>query len=209
MEIISHRGYWKKLDEKNLPVSFFRSFQLGFGVETDIRDYKGELVISHDIPDSKSMLLTDFFEINKETNCDRKLALNIKADGLYCLVADKIGAFGITNYFVFDMSVPDTLDYAKKRLPFFSRQSEYEPVPILYNETSGIWLDAFNYEWYNDKTIKDHLEKGKSVAIVSSEIHNRDQLVLWDWIRKTHLHKLSQLILCTDFPEEAVSFFKD
>jgi len=41
MLVISHRGYWKELAEKNRPIAFERSFALGFGTETDIRDYKG------------------------------------------------------------------------------------------------------------------------------------------------------------------------
>ena len=50
MKILSHRGYWKAPIEKNTREAFVRSFALGFGTETDIRDYMGELVISHDIP---------------------------------------------------------------------------------------------------------------------------------------------------------------
>ena len=60
MEILSHRGYWKNEGEKNTKIAFERSFQLGFGTETDIRDYKGELVISHDIADSSCMKLEAF-----------------------------------------------------------------------------------------------------------------------------------------------------
>ena len=49
MEILSHRGYWQCPEEKNQEVAFSRSFDLGFGCETDLRDYGGEIVISHDM----------------------------------------------------------------------------------------------------------------------------------------------------------------
>jgi nucleoside-diphosphate-sugar epimerase len=49
MNIISHRGFWLKDEEKNTIQAFERSFEFGFGTETDIRDYKGELVISYDM----------------------------------------------------------------------------------------------------------------------------------------------------------------
>ena len=38
MIIISHRGYWKDAAEKNRPVAFARSFDLGYGTETDVRE---------------------------------------------------------------------------------------------------------------------------------------------------------------------------
>ena len=50
MKILSHRGFWREVAEKNKLVAFDYSFSLGFGTETDVRDFGGELVISHDIP---------------------------------------------------------------------------------------------------------------------------------------------------------------
>ncbi len=38
MIILSHRGYWKEVSEKNKPIAFERSFSLGLGTETYIRD---------------------------------------------------------------------------------------------------------------------------------------------------------------------------
>ena len=50
MIILSHRGYWKLEEERNRAAAFQRSFDLGYGTETDIRDIQGKLVISHDMP---------------------------------------------------------------------------------------------------------------------------------------------------------------
>lgn len=88
MKIISHRGYWKNNSEKNTKISFERSFRLGFGTETDIRDFNGNLVISHDIPTNTSISIDDFFEIyNRHSNSI--LALNIKSDGLQSILKKK------------------------------------------------------------------------------------------------------------------------
>ena len=62
MLIISHRGYWGQNVNKNTKDAFKRSFNLGFGTETDIRDHDGTLVISHDPADSDSLLANLFFE---------------------------------------------------------------------------------------------------------------------------------------------------
>ena len=65
IEVISHRGLWKKLEEQNTIEAFYDSLEAGFGIETDIRDNCGDLVISHDIPTQTNSILTvdDFFNL--------------------------------------------------------------------------------------------------------------------------------------------------
>lgn len=208
MDIISHRGYWKSEEEKNKGISFERSFKLGYGTETDIRDYKGELVISHDIPNEACMSIDDFFKIYMDNlNLDLILALNIKSDGLQLKLKEKLVEFGIEKYFVFDMSIPDTLGYLKNNVTTFSRHSEYEPIPAFFNECQGIWLDAFGVCWYDAQLISTHIENGKNVAIVSPELHNRNHVELWEYLKFNKFHQLDNIILCTDLPEEATKFF--
>jgi glycerophosphoryl diester phosphodiesterase len=208
MEIISHRGYWKSKNEKNSTTAFKRSFKMGFGTETDIRDFKGELVISHDIANSSSMKLSSFFEFYIDHNKPNlTLALNIKADGLYEKLYEQIKKFGIKNYFVFDMSVPDTLSYLNKQVQFFSRQSEYEKTPVFYENCIGIWLDCFESSWFNKEIVLGHLNNHKKVAIVSSELHKRSSKELWRFIKSNKLHNEENIILCTDIPEEAKFYF--
>lgn len=109
MEIISHRGYWLELHERNQPVAFHRSFDLGFGTETDVRDCAGRLLISHDMPTGDEMTLDDLLDIMGGRNLP--LAINIKADGLAKAIAAKFTERGHTNWFVFDMAVPDMRSY--------------------------------------------------------------------------------------------------
>lgn len=207
MKIISHRGYWRKNSEKNTEISFERSFSLGFGTETDLRDYLGEIVISHDIPDKNVISLNKLSSIYNKFDKNLPLALNIKADGLQHKLKSSLQTFGIENYFVFDMSIPDTLGYLKGGIKFFSRQSEYEPTPAFYNECDGIWLDSFNEIWYDFHLVRNHLENGKKVAIVSPDLHKRDVYSFWNRIKENGVHFWDNLILCTDTPEEAKFFF--
>lgn len=208
MEIISHRGYWKSNEEKNTIKSFENSFLKNFGTETDIRDSQGELVISHDVPITNSVLLSDFFNLYKEINCNKTLALNIKSDGLQDKVLFLIQKYQITNYFIFDASVPDSISYIKKGLNFFTRHSELEKHPVLYNESIGIWLDSFYSNWYDFDVIKTHLQNQKKVAIVSSELHKRNYIELWRMLKENNSINYEDIILCTDLPEDANIFFK-
>ena len=70
MIILSHRGCWNRDSEKNSIKAFEASFSLGFGVETDLRDYNGEIVISHEIPDEECMSVDNFFKIYNKYQLD-------------------------------------------------------------------------------------------------------------------------------------------
>lgn len=203
MEIISHRGYWIKQNEKNSIQAFHRTFNMGFGTETDIRDSNGQIVISHDIPMGGEMLFDNFCAISKESNCT--LALNIKSDGLAKKVKEIINLNNIQNWFVFDMSIPDMISYINIGCPVFTRLSDIESIPYLLNESIGVWLDSFQSDWYNEKTITDLLGKGKKVCIVSPELHGRESDNNWNMLMNLTFHK--DLILCTDYPEKAKLYF--
>ncbi|ENU21837.1 hypothetical protein F993_03766 [Acinetobacter proteolyticus] len=203
MEILSHRGYWQAEHEKNTLVAFQRSFDLDFGTETDIRDQMGRLVISHDIPISQSMYLSDF--LNLLGSKSLYLALNIKADGLAKPLLQTMNEYPSLNWFVFDMSIPDMKVYLDLNIPVFTRISEVERHPIWLEQSSGIWLDAFYTDWYSVELIESFLSQGKKVCIVSSELHGRSQKDLWEKIYS--LKKSPNLILCTDYPELARNFF--
>jgi len=211
MQIISHRGYWNLVTEKNTIIAFERSFKLGFGTETDIRDFNGELVISHDIPNSsieQLIYVDDFFKLYKSIGNNLPLALNIKSDGLQEMLKNLIIKYDISNYFVFDMSIPDTLGYMKRDIKYFSRQSEFEIMPSLYKECKGVWLDEFVNHWITPEIIEEHLKINKLVCIVSPELHGRNNIQEWANYKNFITNQFSEnLILCTDNPEDAKKYF--
>ncbi len=207
MLLLSHRGYWKSAEEKNRINAFERSFALGFGTETDLRDYRGALVISHDIADEHSLPLADFFDLYRQMGTNLPLALNIKADGLQAKLESALDRYAIRNYFVFDFSIPDGLLYLNAGQPIFTRQSEYEAQPAFYAQASGVWMDGFHGDWMQEQEIAQHLDAGKRVCLVSPELHQRPHLALWQRLAALPFVSVDALILCTDYPEEARRFF--
>ncbi|NQU33604.1 MAG: hypothetical protein HQ521_10245 [Bacteroidetes bacterium] len=207
MIIISHRGYWIKPEEKNTIQSFNNTTKKGFGTETDIRDFDSELVISHDIANKDNLRFNSILESFKNSNL--LLALNIKADGLQNLLQQSINQYKISNYFVFDMAIPDTILYINMGFNVFCRQSEFEPYIPFYDEIKGIWLDSFKKTWYNSGLVNKHIINGKQVCIVSDELHKRDHLSQWQFLKSWSIIQNNNLILCTDYPEEAKLFFKN
>lgn len=208
MKILSHRGYWKEPTEKNSPTAFSRSFQLGIGTETDLRDLSGSLVISHDPPSEHVMKADQFFGIYKGFLGDLPLALNIKADGLQNMLRAALDKHQIDNYFVFDMSVPDALLYVQGGFKMFTRQSELEREPSLYDEAAGVWVDGFFSDWIDEATIEGHLNKDKAVCLVSPELHKREHRSWWVWLAGSQVVQSDNIMLCTDYPEDAGEFFK-
>lgn len=208
MIVLSHRGYWKEVSEKNEPIAFERSFLLSFGTETDIRDYKGELVISHDIADEKCISVKEMLEIYNKYDSTLPLALNIKADGLQIKLKELLEEYKIENYFVFDMSVPDGLGYLKNNIKAFTRESEYEKTPSFYDEAFGVWLDEFQGHWIDKEVIGKHIKNGKQICIVSPDLHKREYKKEWQHYKEIEKELgVNSIMMCTDFPEEAKEFF--
>src|ERR1700744_3495074 len=127
MQLLAHRGHWLEPSEKNSVTAFERARSGGYGIETDLRDRDGEIVASHDPATREAVPLAWFLEAYAAQGPHTPLALNIKADGLQGALAQLLARHRVQNYFVFDMSIPDTLHYLRAGIPAFVRLSEYEP----------------------------------------------------------------------------------
>lgn len=227
MIILAHRGLNKEFNagfvesktkaefskgcSGNTLSGFQQSFALGCGVEIDIRDHCGKLVVSHDMPNASILPFEAFLEIYKKHGNNLPLALNIKADGLCMTLKSLLDKYQVANYFVFDMSVPDMIPYAKSAMSIFTRQSEYEAEPAFYAESKGVWLDEFFKHWINEYVILSHIKNKKQVCIVSPDLHGREFLREWeDYKRIVEKHKLqNEIMLCTDYASVARRFFHE
>lgn len=205
--LLSHRGCWKQGLAKNSMAAMERSFAQGYGIETDIRDVAGQLVISHDVPTSPCPSLREVLDaaVRASPQAPLTLALNVKADGLTELLLAELARQPRLDCFVFDMAVPDMRAYLKAGIPTFTRLSEVEPTPAWLEQSQGVWLDAFGSEWYSMEVIRKLLDSGKRVCVVSPELHGRAHADLWQQLKPLWNH--SQLTLCTDFPDDALHYF--
>ncbi|MDA9000667.1 hypothetical protein N9J66_01230 [Gammaproteobacteria bacterium] len=208
MEIISHRGFWSNENDKNSLAAFKRSFNSGYGTETDIRDLDGTIVISHDMPSYKSppITLEDFFALYNQY-APTTLALNVKADGLQNSVKKLIDRYMIKNYVLFDMSIPDLIQTSKCELKFLTRLSEYESDNYFDAFSNGVWVDEFDDLWVTPEIISKLTQRHHRVFIVSPELHGRNPLSKWESIKQYNIHKLNNIVLCTDLPDRATEFY--
>lgn len=208
MKFIAHRGFWIDESEKNTQVAFERALGHGFGIETDVRDFNGALVISHDIADSEAMTYRQFVDIvNRYPAQD--IAMNIKADGLQSLLESY--NFINKNYvYYFDMSVPDAIGFNKNNMIFFTRYSDVERQACLLEFASGVWLDNFSGPELDVSALDSFIAAGKKVTLVSPELHRFEFKNYWMTL-KHYLQRKKEsnplISLCTDFPTKAKEFF--
>jgi glycerophosphoryl diester phosphodiesterase len=202
MIVLSHRGYWTEAREKNTEGAFMLSFDSGYGTETDVRDCLGSLVISHDMPTGDAIPFARFLALHGGRPLP--LALNVKADGLATPLCAAVRAADAPDWFVFDMSIPDTRSYFAAEAPVFMRMIEVEQSPPWLDRAAGVWLDAFESDWYSMDLLRRQLDE-RRVCVVSPELHGRDPRALWDSIGPLADHP--GLLLCTDRPAAATDFF--
>jgi hypothetical protein len=208
VSMLSHRGLWERPEERNTLGAFTRSFEAGFGTEVDVRDHDRALVISHDPPSGPTLLLEEVLDSHRRIGPALPLALNVKSCGLAAALAELLARYGVASSFVFDMAVPDALDYANRGLAAFTRVSEYEEEPAFYALASGVWVDCFREDWIGDAAVSPHLAAGKSVALVSPELHRRPHEAVWKRWAAAAWAKHPRVYLCTDHPEAARRAFE-
>ena len=207
IEILAHRGFPQN---DNSFDSLKNAFDNGFGIETDVRDSNGFLVISHDPPNKGEELLTleDLFKYYSDHNLKSTLALNIKSSGLEDLLLQLLTKYKIFNYFCFDLTIPDMLNYYKK-VKYYIRFSEVEPINSLIMESDGIWVDLFKPENTNFSILDELATNNKSLAFVSPELHGENYLKYWQHIVRLHnLYPDLVIYICTDIPQKFKEILK-
>ena len=209
--ILSHRGFFSHSCEQNTLLAFKRAIDFGFGIETDLREHNGQLIICHDLLpiNCSPILFSSLIKLLKFSSHPFKIALNIKSDGLLDLIKSELLGSGLNNldFFVFDMSIPETIKYMNSSIPFYSRISEYELHPQFLSKARGLWIDNFTGSFSQTLYALKYLDLGFFTTIVSSELHLRDHLILWSQLKQSGLYLHPCFQLCTDYPIHAANFF--
>jgi hypothetical protein len=192
--ILAHRGRWDNEVGPNSASSIQAAFQNGFGVETDIRDLDGQIVISHD-----PCLGTSYESFLDFLNAESRFAINIKSDGLLRQLRNYNELIRQSSSFVFDCSFPELLKYKQAGIAHAVRISEFErDIPW---KPDFLWLDAFESDWWlEDETVSRQMESTPTI-VVSPELHKRDQNRVWERVLELRSSGLD-ISICTDFPDQ-------
>lgn len=209
--ILAHRGLWQSKRDANSHQALQAALEAGFGIETDLRlTPSGRVVLSHD-PIAQNYDSLPTIEWLLEAHCSISpasvLALNIKSDGLHGFISNLLSHLSPDQYFLFDMSVPDLIQGLGSGLCQFARASIYENPSPFRSITSGVWVDCFTDVYPTLQDLIQLSEEFGRLAVVSPELHGREHSVFWGMLKSSGLLKDSSVIICTDFPRQASSFF--
>src|SRR5262249_3230363 len=80
-----------------------------YGVEIDVRDYDGDLRLTHE-PFHGGLTLDAFLAAYRHGT----LILNVKCDGLTSQIMDLAERHGVRNYFFLDLATPTLIRLAKR-----------------------------------------------------------------------------------------------
>jgi glycerophosphoryl diester phosphodiesterase len=193
--IFAHRGFWMNSFPQNSIDSFEAAENKGFSIETDLRSFNGDVVISHD-----SILSESNVRLSSLTQLNSSFALNIKEDGLQSKIVDLREWIKSSSSFVFDGSLPEMYRYKNLGIEHALRISEYERE--LAWDCNTVWLDSFESDWWiDDISLIENLQ-GKNVIIVSPELHGREHRNLWSYLRESRQKGRFNFSICTDMPVE-------
>lgn len=201
-QIIAHRGIWNKKSEGNTLKALVTALDLGYGIEFDVRDHNGKIIISHDPPQPSDRLLflDELLSIYKRREYSTVLAINIKSDEIHGLLKKELEGYDISNYFLFDLSIPHLLKASATGLICLNRESEFEDINSqLKKLTVGRWIDYFSKEQMQNIDLQTNNYEYN--VIVSPELHDFNCEETLDKIYTTLINN-SNYWVCTDKPEQ-------
>ena len=140
------------------------------GLEFDLHAYGNQIVVSHDAF-CNGIKFCDFISIVK----DRFLAINIKEEGIEERVFDILSKEMCTNFFLFDVSVPQIFRLGKRYSKHFAfRLSQIEQINYKFcrEYADFIWIDTFDGSfWLNKDLILELKNLSFKLCFVSPELH--------------------------------------
>lgn len=168
------------------------------GVEIDVRDYDGDLVLAHDPLQAGEPLdrLLDEYR-------HAMLIVNVKCDGLEREIAARLAARGIDDYFLLDCANPTLVGLVRSGMRRVAvRYSEFEPVELALafaGLAEWVWVDCFDrlpLDAGSHALLREHFK----ICVVSPELqgHPKEEIARY----REALATLPVDAVCTDLCDE-------
>jgi hypothetical protein len=113
------------------------------GIEFDIRDFSGGLIIQHDA----FLIGQPFIEFIKFCPSNKFYIINVKCEGIEEKIIEILHIYNINNYFFLDCNMPTINKLSKINTKIAGRISEYESIENIikiYNKITWVWIDVFS-----------------------------------------------------------------
>ena len=170
-----------------------------YGIELDLRDSRGKLVLWHDpFPPEDAPLFEDFLSEYHH----RLIILNVKSERIEWATLDLMRQFNIESYFFLDSSFPMIRQLvAKGESRVAVRFSEYEPAEsalALAGQVEWVWVDCFTRMPLAPETYSQ-LKRHFKLCAVSPELQGRGVESIVDYAKQLEPYPMDAV--CTKRPD--------
>ncbi|MDH8678318.1 hypothetical protein QE109_09175 [Fusibacter bizertensis] len=146
------------------------------GVELDLRDQNGEIIISHD-----PFVIGEKFEDYLKHYHHGTMILNIKSERIEHKVLELIKKYNIEQYFFLDSSFPMIYLLSNEGEQNIAiRFSEFEGLDTIRKmagKVKWIWVDCFSYLPIDQVIYNEIKALGYKICLVSPELQGRDEAI--------------------------------
>ncbi|MDI6761070.1 MAG: hypothetical protein QMD05_09610 [Candidatus Brocadiaceae bacterium] len=171
-----------------------RNVPKSLGVEVDIRDFKGRLILQHE-PFKDGVEFAEFLHHYDH----RFVILNVKTEGIESEVLKLVQGHKIEDYFFLDLTFPSIVKLIRRGVSKIAvRFSEFEPIEsclALKGRVDWVWVDCFNDIPLTAQTyrkLKEHFR----LCLVSPELQGHPVERVLEF--KERLRKMPIDAVCSD-----------
>ena len=169
--IIAHR-----INELNEEIAK-EVFSKADGIEFDIRDSNGEIIVQHD-PYKSGQLFREFITFFDPS---KFYIVNVKSEGIETLALKLLEERGIYKFFLLDCSIPMMIKLSKngeRRLAVrFSEYESIETVLSMKELVEWVWVDCFSKMPLTKEISNIFSNNGLKTCIVSPELQSQPEKV--------------------------------
>ena len=153
-------------------VAELKALPTEFGVELDLRDSSGELILQHD-PFIEGEKFSDYIAHYQHGT----MILNIKSERIEHKVLELVQKHNITDYFFLDSSIPMIYLLSnmgeRKSAVRFSEIESIETALLMADKVNWVWVDCFNRLPISQESYQRLKQAGLKLCLVSPELQGR------------------------------------
>ena len=183
-------------------ISQLKNTSTEYGVEIDIRSWKGDLVLHHEPFENG-----EFFEKWLEFFNHKILILNVKEEGLESRIIDLMSNYNVQDYFFLDQSFPflfkTSLCGERRSAVRFSEFESIETAMSLSGKINWVWVDCFTRFPLSSSSARRLQIDGKfKLCFVSPELQGRTGVnCIKDFRREVESLGIKGDAVCTKYPD--------
>jgi len=152
-------------------------FSISDGIEFDIRDSNGHIIVQHD-PFLDGQLLTDFV---KYCPSDKFYIVNVKSEGIEQDAINILESHNISTFFLLDCSIPSIIKLKNKgerrTCVRFSEYESLDTIQLMKDVVTWVWIDVFTKMPLNKDIYTILKSYNLKLCLVSPELQNQPEKI--------------------------------